>query len=512
MMEAVVILLGVLLVILVLPIIILVKVSDIAREVEELKRMIRKPVDGSQSAMHRPVPNAPLKKASVTFVPRLAKPRNVSEINHLDSGELTALDVFWGKVGDWFCVSGAFAPKGMTREFAVATRWLVRVGIILMVAGVVYFVKLSIDYGWMGPTGRIVATLFWGTVSAIAGTWLAKRTRYGMIGHAIVAIGIVALYLGFGLGHRFFDPPVIQSAGLTFVSFVAVTVCAGIMAAFLHSPTIAVMGLVGGYLVPAITCGHESMPLGMDFYLITLNLGAFAVARRHHWLVLDFLAAIFACLMCLVWSGAHLHANSLALLTNLAFLSVVHALYLVSVIVGLKGIGSTGCLIAWSGLAVNAGAFLVWLGVYFRLGFSNEMTGFVFLVLAGVLVAVATYAIRNGLAGKCAAAILFGFGFLVVVIAQILLFGLVWCTAAWAILSLAGIWLGLICRIEVSRIVSLGLLGVSVVKLLVLDTVQLAMPARVAASAIIGALLISGAFLYIRFKERFETSQGKGIA
>ena len=59
--------------------------------------------------------------------------------------EPTAIDLFWMRVEDWFAVRGDFAPKGMTREFAFATRWLVRVGVTLIVGAIIYFVKLSID-------------------------------------------------------------------------------------------------------------------------------------------------------------------------------------------------------------------------------------------------------------------------------------------------------------------------------------------------------------------------------
>ena len=41
--------------------------------------------------------------------------------------EPTAIDLFWMRVEDWLAVRGDFAPKGMTHEFAFATRWLVRI-------------------------------------------------------------------------------------------------------------------------------------------------------------------------------------------------------------------------------------------------------------------------------------------------------------------------------------------------------------------------------------------------
>ena len=101
--------------------------------------------------------------------------------------------MFWMRIEDWLAVRGDFAPKGMTHEFAFATRWLIRVGAVLIIGAIIYFVKLSIDRGWMGPTGRVAATLFWGMVGCVGGSWLVKKGRYSLLGHAIAALGVVAL-------------------------------------------------------------------------------------------------------------------------------------------------------------------------------------------------------------------------------------------------------------------------------------------------------------------------------
>ena len=629
--------------VLVLPVVILVKVCGIAKEVSALKRLAERSADMPQPerTIEKPSPAQPL-RVSRRVVPdapltRPSPKSDATEISRNDRHAPTAMEVFWRKVGDWLCVRGDFAPEGMTREFAVATRWLVRMGIMLLVAGTVYFVKLSIDRGWMGPTGRVVATLFWGAVGAAAGTWLVKRTRYGLVGHALAALGIIALYLGFGLGHRFFDPPVIPSAGFAFASLAAVTVCAGIMAVLLHSSTIAVMGLVGGYLVPAIAGSDVASPLGLDLYLLMLNIGAFAVAWRRRWSALDFLAVMLAHLLCFIWCDCH-PATSADMLTNFAFLSACHALYMASVIMGAGWRGRIGNAIAWAGLALNACLYLGWLALHFRAEFSSEMTGLVFLALVGAYLAVAACAIRHGWADRGTVNILLAFALAFLAIAPLLLFDAVWCTVSWsviavatahaerrtgqrilgtlalviivaaaisgifylaptaygivpcrgayadwgaaaspsgaayfrglllrairlwtlpvaivlvgrtvrsklfvfacvigflfytcearlfgdvflpslkigavtvfwAVLAFAGIWFGIVRGVKVMRVVALVLLGVAVAKLLAVDTAHLASSARVAVFSLTGALFIVGAFLYIKFKERFETHE-----
>ncbi|MBR1921029.1 MAG: DUF2339 domain-containing protein [Kiritimatiellae bacterium] len=568
----------------------------------------------------RPAP-APSAKAVAPLAPGLVRQSRAAA-----PAEPTAYELFWMRIEDWFAVRGDFAPNGMTHEFAFATRWLVRIGVVLLVGATAYFVKLSIDRGWMGPTGRVAATLFWGAVGCVAGSWLVKKDRYALLGHAVAALGVVALYLGFGLGHRYFDPPVIASPAFAFAALAAVTLCAGVMSVYLRSAHIAVLGLVGGYLVPVVAGRDSGFPLGLDAYLLVLNLGAFYVARMRKWSALDFLASMLAVWMCAGWCASH-GGGRAAVWVNFAFLSAVHAIYMASVVVGARSRGKAGNALAWAGLAVNACCYFGWLAVVFRETFSDRAMGLVLLALVAAYLAVATLAIRRGWADRATIDILLFFALAFLAVAPLMIFGRPWCVASWSALAVvsveaeartnqrilgvvaclllaaaalvgvfndalyaycgscvalkglsggewtgafalrlvrlwtlpvaavlvarrlrigplvvaalvlaflfftgearvfgwvflpalklgsvsvawllaafAGLWAGIVRRSRVSRTCALSLLGVAVAKILLFDTEQLATSARVGVFALAGALLIVGAFLYLKFKERF---------
>lgn len=77
-------------------------------------------------------------------------------------------------------------------------------------------------------------------------------------------------------------------------------------------------------------------------------------------------------------------------------------------------------------------------------------------------------------------------------------------TLAWTLAAFAGVWLGIRRCAGALRIAALVLLGVAVAKLLVFDTARLPTPGRVGIFALVGGLLLVGAFLYLKYKERFE--------
>ena len=548
----------------------------------------------------------------------------------------TALEIFWQKIEDWLAVKGDFAPKGVTHEFAFATSWLVRVGVALVAASIVYFVKLSIDRGWMGPVGRVAATVFWGAIGSVAGAYLVKKTRYGVIGHAVAALGIVALYVGFGLGHRFFDPPVIPSATLAFAALFGVTLYAGIAAVFMPSAFIAVMAIIGGYAVPVIAGRDTGSPMALCAYLLIIDAMAFFVARFRKWSVLDFLSATLAYLTMFVWCGMHSRLDTLQALTVFAFFTLVHAVYMVGVVVDSGKRSKSGNAMALAGLVLNACTYLAYLATHFRAGFSSELTGLVFLALVAAYLAVAAWGKRNGTLDRTTVDIVLVFAIAFLAIAPMLLFGspwwtVSWCaiavaaseaekrtgqrilgtlslvvfgaaalyglfrlmplhygfyiannggfgmgvpasdgaywqalllrsvrlwslpvaamfigrntrkelrcaalaigfllytleahvfgmtfiaergggavTMAWFLLAFGTVWAGIVRRIRVMRICALVLFGVSVAKLLLVDTAHLPTPLRVFVFALCGVLLIVGAFIYIKFRERFTENE-----
>ena len=362
--------------------------------------------------------------------------RQSTEVNSVPL-EPTPVELFFKRIGDWLAVSGEFAPKGMSREFAFATRWLVRLGILLLVASVAYFMKLSIDRGWVGPAQRVAGTVMFGGAMSVFGAWVVRKTRYGVVGHALAAIGFASLYLGFGLGHRFFDPPVIASAPLAFGALAAVTVFGAVMAVALDSPVIAVLSLVAGYLVPVIAGKDSGSPVALDVYLAMLNVGVFVVARIRRWSVLDFLAAAGAYAVCLIWCSRHMPLSNAHVVVNLSFLAFVHFLYMASVLFSSKHRSQAGNSIAWAGLAINACMFASWTAYLVNENFGRQGAGVVLLALTAAYVVIAAMSIRRGWADRACINIALFFALAFLWVSPMLLVGEMWLAPCWCLIAIA---------------------------------------------------------------------------
>ena len=609
----------------------LVKTSRIRDDIGEVKSLLRNP--GRVAKEERKSETV----ASAPAVKRADAPASLPPAPSPVECPPSAMDLFWEKVENWLAVKGEFAPEGVTHEFAFATRWLVMLGVLLVAASIVYFVKLSIDRGWMGPAGRVAATVLWGAVASAGGAYIVKRTRYGIVGHAVAALGIVALYVGFGLGHRWFDPPVISSAPLAFAALFCVTLSAGFASVFIPSSFISAVAVVGGYAVPVVAGRDTGSPVGLCAYLLLIDAMAFFVARFRRWSALDFLSATLAYATLFVWCGRHGALTVAQSIVVLACFTAVHAVYMLGVVVESGRRGGAGNAIAWAGLVLNACAYLAYLSTHFRSGFSSELAGLVLLALVAAYLSVAVWARRSGRTDSVTVGIVLSFAIVFLSVAPLLIFGGLWWTFAWSamavaaseagarlrerllerlgiavfavaalygifrlaplcyglaigrdgylgfasleeasagywgalflriarlwtlpvaaaaigrrerggmlfwiacvigfllctlearvfgaaflpslkggsitlawfLVAFAGVWFGIVRRARTLRIWSLSILGVSFVKLLAIDTSHLDTPPRVATFALSGVLMIVGAYLYVRFRDRFTQS------
>ncbi|HEY1583241.1 MAG TPA: DUF2339 domain-containing protein [Chthoniobacterales bacterium] len=173
--------------------------------------------------------------------------------------------------------------------------WL---GGLALFLGVVFLVKYSFENNLVTPFGRI---LIGGSVAAVligAGWWLA-RGRYGVTAQSLSATGIVILYADLFAAHSFYD---LITLTTTFFAMSAVTLFSFLLAVNLNAQVIVILGLLGGFLTPALLpSGFDNAP-ALFLYIALLDLGLAAVALRQRWHYLVLLAALGTGLTQLGWA------------------------------------------------------------------------------------------------------------------------------------------------------------------------------------------------------------------
>ncbi len=220
--------------------------------------------------------------------PTGGEPREPGEL------ERRSLEIL-GKIWSWIIVGQEFRNPEVSMEYAIASVWLIRAGVVMLILTASFFLNYSIEHGLLSDKARMCLTAAAGIAMLGIGMRLAGK-KYHVVAMGLVGGGIATLYgavfAGFAMFHLF-------SAGLAFGLMVAVTVVAGGVSLRLDSMFVAILGLIGGYATPLlINTGQVNYP-GLFSYLTILGVGALWIAKHKDWRLLNILAffstyAIFA--------------------------------------------------------------------------------------------------------------------------------------------------------------------------------------------------------------------------
>ena len=217
-------------------------------------------------------------EAARTSPAPIAQPREPSKFE-------TAAKEILGKIWNWIVVGDEHRPKGVTMEYAVATTWLLRIGVLILVIGIGFFLKYSIAEGIIGPFGKVALAALAG-VGLLGGGLKLFGGRYDLLGQGLAGAGFATLYFTFFTAQN----EGLLSAIPTFALMILVTIAAGFLAVRFQSMLIAILGLLGGYLTPLMITSAQPSVHVLFSYLLLLGLGVFFIAARREWRLLHYLS------------------------------------------------------------------------------------------------------------------------------------------------------------------------------------------------------------------------------
>jgi len=167
-----------------------------------------------------------------------------------------------------------------------------KIGILIFVIGVGFFVKYAIDKNWINETFRTVLGFLTGAVLLVVAERLQKkyRTFSSLLAGGAFAVFYLTVAIAFHYYHIF-------SQTMAFIILIGVTVFMSVLSVVYNRRELAIISLVGGFLAPFIVSSGEGSYLVLFTYVSILNLGMFGLSIYKKWGELPMISFVFTWLI-----------------------------------------------------------------------------------------------------------------------------------------------------------------------------------------------------------------------
>ena len=180
---------------------------------------------------------------------------------------------------------------------------------IALVFAAVYFLKYSVEHGWLQPPVRVIIGITVALTLLVVCELKAAR-RYPSTANALDAAAIAILFSTFFAAHELWH---LIPSSVTFILLGVVTALAVLLSIRRESLFIAVLGLLGGFATPVLLSTGQNQPIPLFAYLTLLNIGLAWVAYRQTWPVLTTMTLVLTTLYQWGWVFKFLDRSQLTL-------------------------------------------------------------------------------------------------------------------------------------------------------------------------------------------------------
>jgi uncharacterized membrane protein len=280
---------------------------------------------------------------------------------------------------------------GASLEERLGARWAVWVGALALALGGAFLVRFSLEQDLLGPGARIGLAALFALALLSAGEVLRRRDFAlalpgigpGHVPGALTAAGAVSAFATVYAAFALYD----LIAPVTAFLLLGILGLATMLAAALHGPLLAGLGLIGAFAVPLLTGGEGGQTWPLVPYFTVVTAAAHALAWLRGWRRVAIAATVIALTWAVLMLDGPAHAARLHLLIQTGLAAFIFA------ILPYRGIPLDRQMPDRGGRAVFAVALVVYAAALTALPDGAQAIYFPALMIAAMLVAGATPAL-----------------------------------------------------------------------------------------------------------------------
>lgn len=156
------------------------------------------------------------------------------------------------------------------------------IGGLALFLGIVFFVKYAFEQNLISPALRTTIGFLIGGGLVTTGIIMRRSQAYAVLAQTLAATGALILYGVTYAAHALYEFPAFTTLS-TFAYMSLITAGAFALAVWIEAPVIAVLGMAGGFLTPVFVNSGVDNPTGLFGYVLLIDLGLIAVAKKRGW-------------------------------------------------------------------------------------------------------------------------------------------------------------------------------------------------------------------------------------
>ena len=266
-----------------------------------------------------------------------------------------------------------------------------KIGILIFIIGIGFFVKYAIDQNWINETARTLMGYAVGAGMLVLAERLHKR--YHTFSSLLAGGAFGIYYLITAIAFHYYG---LFSHTMAFVILCVTTIFMSTVSVLYDRKELAVTALVGGFIAPFIISTDSSSIISLQIYITILNIGMFCLAMYKKWAILPMVS--FAFTYIILWGttalGSFSDSESVTTYPTLfAFATLFYVIFLLPVVFILRTqygentrLGLLGIITANSFMYLIYGDFLL---QHFEA--SSDTTAYLAFFIAAVNLAIHLY-------------------------------------------------------------------------------------------------------------------------
>lgn len=188
------------------------------------------------------------------------------------------------------------------KTFFTTGNVVTKIGVIVLFFGFGFLLKYASQHSLIPIEFRLIGVFAIGLVLLCAGWRLRNRKlTYGLL---LQGGGIGILYLTVYAAARFYH---LLPYSFSFIVMLCLVVLSGILAVLQDAKSLAVTGIVGGFLSPVLISTGSGSHVVLFSYYALLNLGIVGIAWKKAWRELNVIGFYFTFVIASIWGGKYYH-------------------------------------------------------------------------------------------------------------------------------------------------------------------------------------------------------------